>query len=196
MLPNATCREFKPNALNGLAGNKRSVAPSVFSFWTRRARATALTRLYGRAVGGKRAVGSAPKNYGKQINILSAMNREGVKASLAVMGSVDSVVMSVFVREILLPVLKPGDVVVMDNFSVHKTKTILSLFENAKVRVEFLPPYSPDLNPIEKCWSKVKTHLRTAERREAEALYQEIGIALSSITESDAKNWIKSCGYG
>ncbi len=157
---------------------------------------TALTRLYGRALGGSRAVGSAPKNYGKQINILSAMNRSGVVASLAVTGSVDSTVMSIFVREILLPVLKPGDLIVMDNFSVHKTRRVLSEFERAKVVVEFLPPYSPDLNPIEKCWSKVKTHLRGAERREPETLYKEIGIALSLITESDARNWIKSCGYG
>jgi transposase len=157
---------------------------------------TALTRLYGRAFGGKRAVGNAPKNYGKQINILSAMSRTGVAASLAVTGSVDSVVMSIFVREILLPVLKPGDLVVMDNYSVHKTKRVLLEFEKAKVSVEFLPPYSPDLNPIEKCWSKVKTHLRAAESREHETLYKEIGIALNQVTESDAGNWIKSCGYG
>ncbi len=157
---------------------------------------TALTRLYGRAFGGKRAIGSAPKNYGKQINILSAMSRTGVAASLAVTGSVDSVVMSIFVREILLPVLQPGDLVVMDNYSVHKTRRVLSLFEKAKVLVEFLPPYSPDLNPIEKCWSKVKNHLRGAESRETETLYKEIGIALSLVTESDARNWIKSCGYG
>jgi transposase len=157
---------------------------------------TALTRLYGRAFGGKRAIGSAPKNYGKQINILSAMSRKGVAASLAVTGSVDSVVMSIFVREILLPVLQPGDLVVMDNYSVHKTRRVLSLFEKAEISVEFLPPYSPDLNPIEKCWSKVKSHLRAAERRETETLYKEIGIAFSLVTESDARNWIKSCGYG
>jgi transposase len=157
---------------------------------------TALTRLYGRALGGGRAVGSAPKNYGKQINILSAMSRTGVAASLAVTGSVDSIVMGIFVREILLPVLKPGDLVVMDNYSVHKTRRVLSLFEKAEISVEFLPPYSPDLNPIEKCWSKVKNHLRSAECREHETLYEEIGIALSLITESDARNWIKLCGYG
>jgi transposase len=157
---------------------------------------TALTRLYGRAIGGNRAVGSAPQNYGKQINILSAMSRQGVAASLAVTGSVDSVVMSIFVREILLPVLEPGDLVVTDNYSVHKTRRVLSEFEKAKVSVEFLPPYSPDLNPIEKCWSKVKTHLKGAEPRDGDTLYKEIGIALSRVTESDAKGWIRSCGYG
>jgi transposase len=157
---------------------------------------TALTRLYGRAVGGSRAIGSAPKNYGKQINILSAISCSGVAASLAVTGSVDSVVMSIFVRDILLPVLQPGDLVVMDNYSVHKTRRVLSEFEKASILVEFLPPYSPDLNPIEKCWSKVKTHLRSAESREHETLYKEIGIALSLITENDAGNRIKLCGYG
>jgi transposase len=157
---------------------------------------TALTRLYGRAFGGKRAFGNAPKNYARQINILSALSHTGVAASLAVTGSVDSIVMSIFVREVLLPVLKPGDVVVMDNYSVHKTRRVLDEFERAQVVVEFLPPYSPDLNPIEKCWSKVKTYLRGAESREHERLYKEIGIALSRVTESDAVNWIKSCGYG
>lgn len=117
-------------------------------------------------------------------------------ASLAVTGSVDSIVMSVFVREVLLPVLEPGDVVVMDNYSVHKTRRVLDEFERARVLVEFLPPYSPDLNPIEKCWSKVKTYLRGAESRDHEKLYKEIGIALSRVTQSDAGNWIKSCGYG
>lgn len=156
---------------------------------------TALTRLYGRAVGGQRAFGKAPKNYAQQINILSALSQTRVAASLAVTGSVDSIVMSVFVREVLLPVLEPGDVVVMDNYSVHKTRRVLDEFERAQVLVEFLPPYSPDLNPIEKCWSKVKTYLRGAESREHEKLYKEIGIALSRVTENDAGNWIKSCGY-
>jgi transposase len=105
-------------------------------------------------------------------------------------------VVSIFVGEILLPVLKPGELVVMDNYSVHKTKRVLLEFEKAKLSVEFLPPYSPDLNPIEKCWSKVKTHLRAAQSREHEMLYKEIGIALNQVTESDAGNWIKSCGYG
>ncbi len=156
---------------------------------------TALTRLYGRARGGARAVGSAPKNYNRQINILSALSSQGIAASLAVIGSVDSMVMSVFVREVLLPALLPGDVVVMDNFSVHKTRRVLAEFERAEIKVEFLPPYSPDLNPIEKCWSKVKTYLRGIGAREPETLYKEIGMALSQITQSDARGWIKSCGY-
>lgn len=98
---------------------------------------TALTRLYGRALGAGRAVGSAPKNYGKQINILSALSRTGVAASLAVTGSVDSVVMGIFVREILLPVLKPGNLVVMDNYSVHKTRRVLHCLKKQKYRSSF-----------------------------------------------------------
>lgn len=157
---------------------------------------TALTRLYGRAKGGERAVGSAPKNYSRQINILSALSSEGVSASLAIEGSVNSNVMKVFVRDCLRPFLKAGDAVVMDNFSVHKTLAVQAEFRAAGVEIYYLPPYSPDLNPIEHCWSKVKTHLRAVEAREHETLYQEIGIALGKVTSSDAKGWIKHCGYG
>jgi transposase len=156
---------------------------------------TALTRLYGRAAGGERAVGSAPKNYSRQINILSAISSEGIAASLAIEGSVNSNVMKVFVRDCLRPMLKAGDVVVLDNFSVHKTLTVQAEFRAAGVEICYLPPYSPDLNPIEHCWSKVKTHLRAVEAREHEQLYKEIGIALSKVTASDAKGWIKHCGY-
>lgn len=156
---------------------------------------TALTRLYGRAMGGTRAVGSAPKNYSRQINILSAMSSEGVAASLAIEGSVNQNVMKVFVRDCLRPFLKAGDVVVLDNFSVHKTRAVQAEFAAAEVEVYYLPPYSPDLNPIEHCWSKVKTHLRAVEAREHETLYKEIGIALGKVTANDAKGWIKHCGY-
>lgn len=157
---------------------------------------TALTRLYGRAPGGARAVGSAPKNYAAQINILAAISRTGVAASLALTGSVNGAVMRVFVRDVLRPVLQVGDVVVLDNFAVHKTKAVQAEFRAAGVEVYYLPPYSPDLNPIELCWSKVKTLLCSVEARTHEKLYKEIGTALGKVTASDAKGWIKHCGYG
>ena len=156
---------------------------------------TALTRLYGRARGGRRAIGSAPKNYSRQINIVSALSSDGIAASLLIEGSVNGSVMEAFVREVLRPALQVGDVVVMDNYSVHKTRAVQAEFTAAGVELCYLPPYSPDLNPIEHCWSKVKTHLRAVEAREHERLYEEIGIALGKVTASDAKGWIKHCGY-
>lgn len=156
---------------------------------------TALTRLYGRARGGGRAVGSAPKNYARQINIISSLSADGIAASLLIEGSVNGAVMQTFVREVLRPMLQVGDVIVLDNYSVHKTRAVQAEFLAAGVKVVFLPPYSPDLNPIEHCWSKIKTHLRAVQAREHERLYQEIGIALSKVTASDAQGWIKHCGY-
>lgn len=157
---------------------------------------TALTRLYGRAPGGARAAGAVPKNYARQINVLSAISSDGVAASFALEGSVNGAVMTVFVRDVLRPHLRAGDAVVLDNFSVHKTKAVQAEFRAAGVELYYLPPYSPDLNPIELCWSKVKTHLRGVQARTHETLYQEIGTALSKVTASDAKGWIKHCGYG
>jgi transposase len=157
---------------------------------------TALTRLYGRAIGGERAVGTASKNYARQINVLSAINADGVAVSMAVEGSVNAAVMIVFVRDVLRSVLKTGDVIILDNFSVHKTRAVQAEFAAAGVEVYYLPPYSPDLNPIEHCWSKVKTYLRGVQARTHEKLYSEIGIALGKVTASDAKGWIKHCGYG
>ena len=154
-----------------------------------------LTRLYGRARGGSRAVGSAPKNYGRQLNVLGVMSRRGVQASMTVVGSVDSVVMTVFVRQVLSAVVQTGDIVVLDNLSVHKTSSVQREFARLGIELWYLPPYSPDLNPIEKCWSKVKTRLRRAKARDYETLNQELGIALSQVTESDARNWIRGCGY-
>jgi transposase len=154
-----------------------------------------LTRLYGRAPGGRRAIGSTPKNYGRQLNVLGAMSRRGVQASMTVLGSVDSIVMTVFIREVLSSVVQAGDIVVLDNLSVHKTKSVQAEFAHLEIDLWYLPPYSPDLNPIEKCWSKVKTRLRGAKARDYETLNKELGIALNQVSESDAVNWIRGCGY-
>ncbi len=103
--------------------------------------------------------------------------------------------MRVFVREVLLPVLKAGDLVIWDNLPVHKTRAVLSEFEKAEVEVLFLPPYSPDLNPIEMCWSKLKTYLKQIAARNYAALNEAISAALLTITARDAANWMRHCGY-
>lgn len=181
-------REWRQREIERLAGKR------VF-YLDESGVTTALTRVYGRARGGRRAVGSAPKNYSRQINIVSALSGDGIAASLLLEGSVSGSVMEAFVREILRPVLQVGDVVILDNYSVHKTRAVQAEFLAAGVEVCYLPPYSPDLNPIEHCWSKVKTHLRAVEAREHEQFYEEIGIALGKVTANDAKGWIKHCGY-
>jgi transposase len=154
-----------------------------------------LARRYGRARAGNRAVGSVPKNYGESVSLIGAIDRSGLIASFALRGATDTEAMLVFLSEILLPALKPGDCVVWDNLSVHKTRAGQRLFEKAEVELLFLPPYSPDLNPIEMCWSKLKTYLRARAARTYEKLLEAISAAIKEITALDAQNWIRHCGY-
>ena len=114
---------------------------------------------------------------------------------MAVDGPADTEVFEAYVRYVLVPILRAGDIVVMDNLSPHKSQGILALIAQAGAEVLFLPAYSPDLNPIEKMWSKIKALLRSAEARTQEALVGAIGSALESVTRQDAINWFASCGY-
>lgn len=127
--------------------------------------------------------------------MISSIRLDGSTACMTIEGATDTEVFRVYVSRVLCPTLRPGDVVVMDNLSPHKSEPTLSLIRQAGARILFLPAYSPDLNPIEKMWSKVKSCLRTAEARTQAALLQAIAAALQSITPRDAMNWFASCGY-
>ena len=155
----------------------------------------ALARLYGRARRGQRATGAIPKNYGESVTLIGAIDQNGLCASLSFRGATDTLAMKVFLKEVLLPELKPGDCVVWDNLAVHKTRAVQQLFDEAGVELLFLPPYSPDLNPIELCWSKLKTYLRAVGARTYETLSEAISAAIKLITATDARNWMRHCGY-
>ena len=114
---------------------------------------------------------------------------------MALEGATDTEVFQAYVRQVLCPTLRPGDVVIMDNLSPHKSESTLALITQAGAQSLFLPAYSPDLNPIEKMWSKVKNCLRTAEARTQATLIEAIGSALKKITRQDATNWFAHCGY-
>ena len=114
---------------------------------------------------------------------------------MAVEGPTDAEVFGAYVQQVLAPTLHQGDRVIMDNLSPHKSESTLRLIKQTGAEVVFLPAYSPDLNPIEKMWSKVKNCLRTAEARTPETLSQAIGLALARVTPQDAINWFASCGY-
>lgn len=114
---------------------------------------------------------------------------------MTIPGAADTEVFHAYVRQVLCPTLRAGDVVIMDNLSPHKSESTLGLIGQAGAQILFLPAYSPDLNPIEKMWSKVKNFLRTVEARTEEALLEAIGAALASITRQDVMNWFASCGY-
>jgi len=128
--------------------------------------------------------------------MISSVRLDGSTACMAVDGATDADVFRQYVRHVLLPALRPGDIVVLDNLSPHKDKQAIELIRSAGTDVWFLPPYSPDLNPIEKMWSKIKEFLRAAKARTQEALLNAIAAALKAITQQDAKGWFQSCGYG
>lgn len=155
----------------------------------------AMTRLYGRAARGERVFDSVPQNYGENITMLACLSEAGLNAPMTVEGAVDGRVFLVYVEQVLAPTLSQGDVVVMDNLGAHKVKGIKETIEARGAKVIYLPPYSPDLNPIEKCWSKIKTYLRAAKARTRETLEQALKEALLLVTEKDARGWFASCGY-
>ena len=127
--------------------------------------------------------------------MISSIRLDGSTACMAIDGATDTEVFQTYVRQVLCPALHPGDVVVMDNLGPHKNQATLNLITQAGAQALFLPAYSPDLNPIEKMWSKVKAGLRTAEARTQPALIEAMGAALGNVTRQDAMNWFLSCGY-
>jgi transposase len=155
----------------------------------------AMTRLYGRAPTGERVVGSVPQNYGPNVTVLGALDVHGLHAVMTVDGATDTDVFRTYVKQVLGPTLRPGDMVVMDNLRAHKAVGVQQALARRGARLLYLPPYSPDLSPIELCWSKVKTALRKAKARTREALDSAITGALASITDADAQGWFRHCGY-
>lgn len=156
---------------------------------------TNMTRLRGRALGGRRLHDCAPHGHWCTATLLGALRLDGTHACMSIEGATDRDVFHEYVRCVLVPSLRSGDLVVLDSLAAHGDERARRLIEKAGARLIFLPPYSPDLNPIEKMWSKVKAALRGSKARTREALQTAIGQALASVTEQDAIGWFKSCGY-
>lgn len=156
---------------------------------------TNLTRLYGRAPKGQRAHASTPHGHWQTTTMISSVRLDGTTACMTLEGTTDTESFRAYVEAVLVPTLRPGDLVVMDNLSPHKSDPTLALILQVGAQVRFLPAYSPDLNPIEKMWSKVKSLLRSAEARTPADLVQAIGKALALVTPQDALGWFASCGY-
>jgi len=156
---------------------------------------TNMTRLRGRAKGRERVVDDTPHGHWCTTTMLSSVRLDGSTACMAIDGATSAEVFREYVRRVLVPALRPGDVVVLDNLSAHKDREAIQLIESIGAEVRFLPPYSPDLNPIEKMWSKIKEFLRAAKARTFDALLDAIANALKTITAQDAQGWFESCGY-
>ena len=154
-----------------------------------------MTRLYGRAEGGQRVVDSVHSNCGENLSIIGALSSTGISAAMTISGPVDGDAFLAYVKRILVPTLTAGDIVVMDNYNVHKMAVIRKAIRRAKASILFLPPYSPDLSPIELCWSKIKSFLRSKESRSFLLLQDAISDAFSSISSSDILGWFNHSGY-
>jgi transposase len=156
---------------------------------------TSLSPLYAYSPKGQRARCSVPRNWGANITLLSSMSTEGMGPCLAVQSSTTREVFESYVEQVLAPSLRPGQVVVMDNLSSHKGGRVSELIEQRGCELLYLPPYSPDLNPIEEAFAKVKTLLRRFEARTREALVEAMGRALDAVTARDAHGFFEHRGY-
>lgn len=156
---------------------------------------TNMTRRYGRAAKGQRVIDKVPHGHWKTTSLIAALGLEGIRCSTVVDGSVNGLVFEAFVEQVLIPELHVGDVVILDNLSSHKTQRTRELIEAAGAQLAFLPPYSPDLNPIEMIFSKVKQLLRSLECRTREALWNAIQSVLDQVTATDSQNCFFHCGY-
>jgi transposase len=156
---------------------------------------TSLSPVYGWARKGERAYCSVPRNRGKNTTLLASMSLEGMGPSLAVEGTTTSAVFETYVERVLAPNLRKGQVVVMDNLSAHKRDRVRELIEGRGCELIYLPPYSPDLSPIEEAFSKIKGLLRKAKARSRETLLEAIGVAISALSAEDARGFFEHCGY-
>jgi transposase len=156
---------------------------------------TSLAPIYGWSRRGKRVRFEAPRNWGANVTLLSSMSLEGMGPSLAVEGATTKAVFEAYVERVLAPSLSPGEIVVLDNLSSHKGSRIRELIEGRGCELIYLPPYSPDLNPIEEAFAKIKALLRKAAARTREALLEAMGRALDTVTASDARGFFEHRGY-
>ena len=154
-----------------------------------------MTRRYGRAAPGERVCEKLPGDRGKNVSTIGAIDLAGIRTGLSVSGPIDGETMLFFVEELLAPTLKRGELVFLDNCPIHKMDEIEEVLDARGAWVIFLPRYSPDLNPIENCWSKVKSLLRSRKPRTLEELLDALVEAFSSITVQDIQGWFNHCNY-
>jgi transposase len=152
---------------------------------------TQMTRLYARSTGGARIHETTPDGRWRILTILGAISTRGMIATMTIEAATDREIFLAYLDEVLCPNLRPGDVVVMDNLSSHKVQGVRERIEAAGAQLLYLPPYSPDLNPIEKAWAKLKQLLRAAKARTKQALDQAIAQMLPLLTAEDAKAWFR-----
>jgi transposase len=171
------------------------VAPEDWVFVDESGVATDMARRYGRAPGGQRARGVAPYGQWERLTLFGGLSLAGLVACMSLAGAADTPAVLAFVEHVLVPVLRPGQVVVMDNLTPHKAAGVRARIEAAGCRLLFLPPYSPDFNPIEPAWAKLKALLRGLGARTLGALEAALTTLVDAITTADAAGFFRHCGY-
>ena len=157
---------------------------------------TNMVRRYGRARRGQRLIDYSPHGHWKTTTFVSALRHDQMTAPMVVDGAMSTVIFVAYVQQVLLKQLRPGDIVIMDNLSSHKSVKIRELIESVGAQLVYLPPYSPDLNPIENAFSKLKWLLKSAAERTVEGLWERVGQILDRFSKSECLNYLKHCGYG
>jgi transposase len=156
---------------------------------------TGMTRLYCWGELGERVVDYVPDTRWESLTILSSLRLDGTTEALVFDGALNGEMFIEYMKNCLGPTLKKGDVVVMDNLSSHKVRGLEEIVNERGAKIEYLPPYSPDLNPVENMWSKIKAQLRQVKERCKDTLIEAVGVALGTITTQDAQGWFRHCGY-
>lgn len=173
----------------------KPIDPRQWVFVDESGATTEMTRRYGRAPCGERVREATPAGRWSTLTLLGAMSAEGLVATMTVESPTDGEVFLAYLEQVLCPRLQPGQIVVMDNLAAHKVPGVRELIEASGAQLWYLPPYSPDFNPIEQCWSKVKQKLRSLKARTVDALEQAIAEAITTITSHNASAWFAHCGY-
>lgn len=172
-----------------------ALAPADLIFVDETSTHTALTRRRARAPRGERAVGRVPRNHGPNVTVLAALSPEGIGPALSLTGGVTGAAFAAYAARLLAPSLRPGQVVILDNLSAHKHAAARHAIEAVGARLLFLPPYSPDFNPIELAFAKIKEQLRAAATRTPDALLAATATAIDAVSATDAHGFYAHCGF-
>ena len=171
------------------------LAPSKLVFIDETAVQTSMTRRYGRAKRGHRLIAAVPHGHWKTTTFIGALRCDGLTAPLTIDGAANGELFLAYVEQILAPTLRPGDIVILDNLGSHKGQAVRRAIRAVGAKLFFLPPYSPDLNPIEQVFSKLKTLLRKADERTSHATWKRIGLLLDCFAPTECANYLKNAGY-
>ena len=176
--------------------DQSSLDPASLVFIDETGTSTAMARLRGRAMRGRRVIGRVPWGHWKTMTFVAALRQDGITAPFVIDRAMTGEIFVEYVRQCLAPTLKPGEIVVMDNLPAHKRDEAREIIEAAGAQLRFLPPYSPDLNPIEQAFAKLKAHLRKAQERSIDGLWRRIGKLLDLFQPAECANFFANAGYG